>query len=153
MAQGINKVILIGTLGQDPETRYMPSGGAVTSFSIATNESWKDKKTGEKMEKCEWHNIVTFNKLAEICGEYLTKGKQVYIEGKLTTEKWQDKQGNDRYTTKINAHNMQMLGGKGDTGKPATGQGQQNQQRQQAPQQGQPQNAPVDDSFDDGIPW
>ncbi len=145
MARGINKVILIGTLGNDPETRYMPSGGAVTSISIATNESWKDKQTGEKQEKTEWHSITFFNKLAEIAGEYLKKGSQVYIEGKLQTDKWQDKQGNDRYTTKINAHHMQMLGGKGDSGNPATGQSPQQQSQQQAPQN----NAPVDDSFDD----
>jgi len=146
---GINKVILIGTLGKDPETRYMPSGGAVTSFSIATNESWKDKQTGEKVEKCEWHNITTFNKLAEICGEYLAKGSQVYIEGKLTTEKWQDKQGNDRYTTKIIANQMQMLGGKPND----QGQRQQPQQQSQPAQQSPQNNAPVDDGFDDDIPF
>ena len=112
MSRGINRVILIGTCGKDPETRYMPSGGAVTSISIATNESWKDKKTGEKQEHTEWHNITFFNRLGEIAGEYLKKGSQVYIEGKLKTEKWQDKEGNDRYTTKIIANEMQMLGGR-----------------------------------------
>jgi len=104
MARGINKVILVGTCGKDPETRYMPSGGAVTSISIATNESWKDKKTGEKQERTEWHNVTFFNRLGEIAGEYLKKGQQVYIEGSLRTEKWQDKSGNDRYTTKIIAN-------------------------------------------------
>ncbi len=155
MARGINKVILVGTLGKDPETRYTPTGVAITSYSVATNESWKDKQTGEKQERTEWHNITAFGKLAEICSEYLKKGSQVYIEGSLRTEKWQDKSGNDRYTTKIIASEMQMLGGKGDIGKPTSGQAPQ-QQRQQAPQQSQPQapqNAPVDDSFDDSIPF
>ncbi len=116
MSRGVNKVILVGTCGKDPETRYMPSGGAVTSISIATNESWKDKKTGEKQERVEWHNITFFNRLGEIAGEYLKKGMQVYIEGSLRTEKWEDKSGNERYTTKIIASEMQMLGGKSDSG-------------------------------------
>ena len=144
MARGINKVIIVGTAGKDPETRYMPSGGAVTTISIATNESWKDKQTGEKQERTEWHNITFFGRLAEIAGEYLKKGSQVYIEGSLRTEKWQDKQGQDRYTTKVIAGQMQMLGGKGES------------QQAQKPQQGMPANqpAPVDDSFDDsGIPF
>lgn len=115
--RGINKVILVGNLGQDPETKYLPSGSAVTNLRIATNESWKDKDTGEKKEKTEWHSVSMFGKLAEIAGQYLRKGSQVYIEGKLQTRKWQDKNGNDRYTTEIVANEMQMLGGKG--GQPA----------------------------------
>ena len=113
---GVNKVIIVGNLGKDPEVRYMPSGGAVTSFSVATTEKWKDKQSGEMVEKTEWHNIVIFGKLAEIAGEYLKRGSHVYIEGKLNTEKWTDKQGNDRYTTKIVAKEMQMLGGKPQSG-------------------------------------
>jgi single-strand DNA-binding protein len=110
MAKGINKVILVGNLGQDPETRYMPSGGAVCSFSIATSESWTDKQSGQKQERTEWHSISVFGKLAEICGEYLKKGSKVYVEGSLRTDKYQDKQtGADRYSTKIVARDMQML--------------------------------------------
>ena len=124
MARGINKVILIGNLGKDPEMRYMPDGSAIASFSIATSESWKDKQTGENKERVEWHNITCFKRLAEIVGEYLKKGSQVYIEGRLQTEKWQDKNGQDRYTTKIIANDMQMLGGRGqnsaDSTPPAT---------------------------------
>ena len=116
MARGINKVILVGNLGKDPETRYMPSGKAVTNFSIATSESWKDKQTGEQKEQTEWHNIVMYDRLAEIAAEYLRKGSQVYVEGKLRTRKWQDKEGRDRYTTEIQANEMQMLGGKGGGG-------------------------------------
>src|ERR1017187_362192 len=107
----VNKAMIIGHLGKDPETRYMTNGDAVTSFSIATSETWKDK-SGEKQEKTEWHNIVLFKRLAEIAGEYLHKGSLVYIEGKLTTEKWQDKEGKDRYTTKIIANELKMLSGK-----------------------------------------
>ena len=105
----VNKVILIGNLGRDPETRYMPDGGAVTNVSIATTESWKDKN-GEKQEKTEWHRVAFFGKLAEIAGEYLKKGSQVYVEGRLQTRKWQDKDGQDKYTTEIIADRMQMLG-------------------------------------------
>ena len=112
MSRGINKVILVGNLGQDPDTRYMPSGSAVTNLRIATNESWKDKQTGEKKDKTEWHTVVMFGKLAEIAAEYLKSGSQVYVEGKLQTRKWQDKEGSDRYTTEIVANEMQMLGGK-----------------------------------------
>lgn len=146
MARGVNKVILIGHCGKDPETRYMPSGGAVTNISIATSEGWKDKQTGENKEKTEWHNVVFFNRLAEIAGEYLRKGSQIYVEGRLQTRKWQDKSGNDRYTTEIVANEMQMLGGKGgggggDSYAPA--------------QSSQPESAPamVDDGFDDDIPF
>jgi single-strand DNA-binding protein len=113
MARGVNKVILVGTLGKDPETRYMPSGSAVTNLRIATNEQWKDKQTGEQQERTEWHSIAMFGRLAEIAAEYLRKGSQVYIEGKLRTRKWQDKEGKDRYSTEIVADEMQMLGGKG----------------------------------------
>ena len=113
MARGINKVILVGNLGADPDTRYMPSGKAVTNIRIATSESWKDKQTGDQQERTEWHSIVMYDKLGEIAAEYLRKGSQVYIEGKLRTRKWQDKEGKDRYTTEIIADQMQMLGGRG----------------------------------------
>ncbi len=113
MARGVNKVILIGNLGKDPDTKYMPSGDCVCNFSLATTESWNDKTSGDKVEKTEWHNIVMFRRLAEVAGEYLRKGSQVYIEGKLQTRKWQDRDGHDRYTTEIRADQMQMLGGRG----------------------------------------
>ena len=117
MARGVNKVILVGNLGRDPEVRYMPSGNAVANVTLATTESWKDKQTGEKQERTEWHNVVFYSRLAEIAGEYLKKGSQVYVEGSLRTRKWQDKSGNDRYTTEIIASDMQMLGGRaGSTG-------------------------------------
>ncbi len=116
MARGVNKVILVGTLGADPETRSMPSGMTVTNIRIATNESWKDKTSGAMQERTEWHSIALFGRLGEIGAEYLRKGSQVYVEGKLRTRKWQDKQGNDRYTTEIIGDNMQMLGGKGGGG-------------------------------------
>ena len=107
---GVNKVLLIGRLGRDPEVRYTPDGTAIANFSIATSEEWKDKKTGEKQQRTEWHRIVAFRRLGEICGEYLSKGKQVYIEGRIQTRDWQDKDGNKRYTTEIVASQMQMLG-------------------------------------------
>jgi single-strand DNA-binding protein len=116
MARGVNKVILVGHLGKDPEIRYMPNGNAVANVTLATTESWKDKQTGEKQERTEWHNVVFFSRLAEIAGEYLKKGSQVYVEGSLRTRKWQDKSGNDRYTTEIIASEMQMLGGRGGGG-------------------------------------
>ncbi len=119
MARGINKVILIGHLGADPETRYMPSGSAVTNLRLATSEQWKDKNTGDQQERTEWHNVAMFGRLAEIAAEYLRKGSQVYIEGRLRTRKWQDKEGHDRWTTEIVANEMQMLGGRGDSGAPA----------------------------------
>jgi len=115
----VNKVILVGNLGRDPETRYNPEGGAITNISIATTEQWKDKASGEKQERTEWHRVVFFNRLAEIAGEYLKKGSQVYVEGNLRTRKWQDKEGKERYTTEIVAERMQMLGsrsGMGDAG-------------------------------------
>jgi len=137
MARGINKVILVGNLGKDPEVRYMPSGGAVANVTIATSESWKDKQTGEQKDRTEWHNVVFYNRLAEIAGEYLRKGSQAYIEGSLRTKKWQDKNGQDRYTTEIIASEMQMLGSRGGAGggfDNAPQQGGYNQ-NQQAPQQ------------------
>ena len=117
MARGINKVILVGNLGKDPEVRYMPNGNAVANITLATSESWKDKQTGETQEKTEWHRVVLFRRLGEIAGEYLKKGSQVYIEGKLQTRKWQDNSGNDRYTTEIVADEMQMLGSRGGGGR------------------------------------
>jgi single-strand DNA-binding protein len=119
MSRGINKVILIGHLGNDPETRYMPSGSAVTNLRIATSESWKDKTSGDQQERTEWHNIAMFGRLAEIAAEYLRKGSQIYIEGRLRTRKWQDRDGNDRWTTEIVANEMQMLGGRPDSSAPA----------------------------------
>lgn len=135
--KGINKVILVGNLGADPETRYMPSGAAVTNIRIATSESWKDKNTGEQQERTEWHSIAFFGRLAEIAGEYLHKGSQVYVEGSLRTRKWQDKEGNDRYTTEVIATEMQMLGGRG---------GEQKQSAQPKPTQ------PPKQQFDDDVP-
>ncbi len=114
MARGINKVIIVGNCGQDPETRYSAGGSAITNLSVATSESWKDKQTGQVQEKTEWHRIVFFNRLAEIAGEYLRKGSKVYVEGKLQTRKWQDKDGQDRYSTEIVANEMQMLDSRGD---------------------------------------
>jgi single-strand DNA-binding protein len=119
MARGVNKVILVGTLGADPDTRYTPSNAAVTNLSIATNESWKDKQSGEQKEKTEWHRVVMFNRLAEIATEYLRKGSQVYIEGKIQTRKWEDKEGKDRWTTEIVANEMQMLGSRSSGGNSA----------------------------------
>ncbi|MDZ7644850.1 MAG: single-stranded DNA-binding protein [Woeseiaceae bacterium] len=146
MARGINKVIVVGNLGQDPETRYMPSGAAVTNMTVATNETWKDKQTGEQKERTEWHRVAMFGRLAEIAAEYLRKGSQVYIEGKLRTRKWQDKQGNDRYTTEIIADEMQMLGGRSGGGAPAmSGSGPSGPSG--------PAPAPSGDDFDDDIPF
>lgn len=113
MARGINKVILVGNVGGDPEVRYMPNGNAVTTLSVATSESWKDKATGEKQDRTEWHRVVCFNRLGEIAGEYVRKGSKLYIEGSLRTRKWQDQQGQDRYTTEIIASDMQLLDSKG----------------------------------------
>ncbi|STX50287.1 single strand binding protein [Legionella busanensis] len=112
MARGINKVILIGNVGSDPEVRYMPNGNAVATLSIATSETWKDKQTGDKQERTEWHRVVCFNRLGEIAGEYVRKGSKLYIEGSLRTRKWQDQQGQDRYTTEIVATDVQMLDSK-----------------------------------------
>lgn len=164
MARGVNKVIIVGNLGQDPETRYTGAGSAITNISVATSESWKDKQTNQNQEKTEWHRIVFFNRLAEIAGEYLTKGSKVYIEGKLQTRKWQDQNGQDKYTTEIVAKEMQMLdSGEGNsqrnTGMSAPAQGnygvvqsQQNAGAQNAAESHSNQ-APEMDSFDDDIPF
>ena len=152
MARGINKVILVGNLGSDPETRYMPSGGAVTNLSIATSESWKDKQTGEQKDRTEWHKVAMFGRLAEIAAEYLRKGSQCYIEGKLRTRKWQDRDGNDRWTTEIIADEMQMLGGRGGGGGAAPYSGGGGSSSNQPPSGGGG-NAPPADDFDDDIPF
>ncbi|MBL4795892.1 MAG: single-stranded DNA-binding protein [Oleispira sp.] len=137
MSRGVNKVILIGTAGKDPEVRYMPNGSAVASISIATSESWKDKQTGQTQERTEWHNLVFFNRLGEIAGEYLRKGSKIYIEGALRTDKWQDNEGKDRYKVNIVVSNMQMLDSKNANERAVESGQQQAQQRQQAPQQQQ----------------
>ncbi|WP_019677516.1 single-stranded DNA-binding protein [Arsukibacterium perlucidum] len=137
MARGINKVILIGNLGADPEVRYMPQGGAVANMTLATSESWTDKNTNEKKEQTEWHRVVIYQRLAEIAGEYLRKGSKVYIEGKLKTRKWTDKDGVERYTTEIVANELQMLDGRGEGQQQGGGMGggQQGGYQQRAPQQ------------------
>lgn len=142
----VNKVILIGHLGADPETRYLPNGDCVANFTIATSESWKDKSTGEKKEATEWHRISVFRKLAEICGQYLKKGSMVYIEGSLKTRKWQDKEGQDRYTTEITCNEMRMLGGKGDSTSVAP-------QHSEAPQRSAQGAQPDYMAGDDSIPF
>ncbi|MDR0806587.1 MAG: single-stranded DNA-binding protein [Enterobacteriaceae bacterium] len=166
-SRGINKVILVGNLGQDPEVRYMPNGGAVANITIATSESWRDKQTGEQKERTEWHRVVIFGKLAEIAGEYLRKGSQVYIEGQLQTRKWQDQSGQDRYTTEVVVNIggvMQMLGGRQNSGdnQPAQqsswGQPQQPQAQASRPAPQQQSSAPAPQSeppmdFDDDIPF
>lgn len=180
-SRGVNKVILVGNLGQDPEVRYMPNGGAVANITLATSESWRDKQTGETKEKTEWHRVVLFGKLAEVAGEYLRKGSQVYIEGALQTRKWTDQSGQEKYTTEVVVNvggTMQMLGGRQSGGAPAGGgQGNNNgwgqpQQPQQQQQQGannqfsggaqsrpqQQNSAPANNNeppidFDDDIPF
>ena len=152
MARGINKVILIGNLGNDPDVRYTAGGAAVANVSIATTEGWKDRESGEMQEKTEWHRVVFFGKLAEIVSEYLKKGSQVYVEGRLQTRKWQDKEGNERYTTEIVANEMQMLGGRGQGG---------GSQERSAPSESAsparssaPARQPADENFvDDDIPF
>ena len=162
MARGINKVILVGNLGADPDTRYMPSGKAVTNIRIATSESWKDKQTGDMQERTEWHSVVLYDKLGEIAAEYLRKGSQVYIEGSLRTRKWQDKEGKDRYTTEIIGQNMQMLGGRGGGGGGGGGAGgfggddEQPRRSSSRPQQSERSAPPPADDgggFDDDIPF
>jgi single-strand DNA-binding protein len=148
MARGVNKAIIVGTLGQDPEVRYTANGGAVANISVATNETWRDKATGEAQERTEWHRIVMFGKLAEIAQQYLKKGSQAYFEGRIQTRKWQDQSGNDRYSTEIVANEMQMLGGRGGGGAPMESGG----QSQSKPQSAAPETAPLDDGFDD-IPF
>ena len=174
MARGINKVILVGNLGQDPEVKYMPSGNAVTNITLATSDTWKDKQTGQPQERTEWHRVVFFNRLAEIAGEYLRKGSKVYVEGSLRTRKWQDQSGQDRYTTEIVASEMQMLDGRGGDNSMGNqggyagnqdpmgyGQPPAQQARPAAAPQSRPQNPPPQqpqpaagfDDFDDDIPF
>ncbi len=154
-SRGVNKVILIGNLGADPEVRYMPSGGAITNIRMATSESWKDRSSGETQERTEWHRIVFFNKLAEIAAEYLRKGSQVYIEGSIRTRKWQGQDGQDRYTTEIVVSEMQMLGGRQQGGsanfEAPPAQKQHNPSPSPAPESPQPGGSGVD--FDDDIPF
>jgi single-strand DNA-binding protein len=155
MARGINKVILIGNLGADPETRAMPSGMTVANLRIATSESWKDKQSGEQQERTEWHNVALFGRLGEIAGEYLRKGSQVYIEGRLRTRKWQDKEGRDRYTTEVVASDMQMIGGRGG---PPSGESLSPTPRGEAPEGNPPGGGGGSggggrDEFDDEIPF
>jgi single-strand DNA-binding protein len=152
MSRGINKVILVGHLGADPETRALPSGTTVANIRVATSESWKDKQSGDQQERTEWHNVAMFGRLGEIAAEYLRKGSQVYIEGRLRTRKWQDKQGNDRYTTEIIANDMQMLGGRGGGGGGGGGnaEGRASREREQA----EPVTTSTEkDDFDDDIPF
>jgi single-strand DNA-binding protein len=150
MARGINKVILVGNLGNDPEVKYMPSGGAVANVSVATTDSWKDKQSGERQERTEWHRVVFFGRLAEIAGEYLRKGSQVYVEGRLQTRKWQGQDGQDRYTTEIVANEMQMLGGRGGGGGGFEDAPARSGSSRPAPQ---PAAQDVPDEFDDDIPF
>ena len=166
MARGVNKVILVGTCGQDPEVRYLPNGNPIANVSLATSEQWTDKQTGQKVEKTEWHRVTLFGKVAEIAGEYLKKGSQVYIEGKLQTREW-EKDGIKRYTTEILVDmqgTMQLLGGRPQEGGEQQGQqrqqqqrpqqgGQQRQQQQQRPQQQQQRQAPDDSQYDPDIPF
>lgn len=167
MARGVNKVILVGNVGGDPETRYLPNGNAVTNITLATSESWKDKQTGQQQERTEWHRVVFFGRLAEVVSEYVRKGSQIYVEGSLRTRKWQGQDGQDKYTTEIVVDingNLQLLGGRRegqDNAQSPQGQGQQQrpqqqprQQQSQRPQQSQqPVPGPDYDSFDDDIPF
>ena len=151
MARGVNTVILVGNLGKDPEVRYSPSGSAMANVTLATTESWKDKQTGEKQEKTEWHRVVFFNRLAEIVGEYLKKGSQVYVEGRLQTRKWQGQDGQDRYTTEIVANEMQMLGGRAGGGTSDWAASQDSGAGQAAPAPAS--SSPPADDFDDDVPF
>ncbi|USR66142.1 single-stranded DNA-binding protein [Providencia stuartii] len=151
-SKGVNKVILIGRCGDEPSIRYMPNGGAVANLTLATSETWRDKQSGEMREKTEWHRVCIFGKLAEVAGEYLKKGSQVYIEGSLQTRKWQDQSGQDRYTTEVVVNvggSMQMLGGNGGNNQT----GSQNLRKPQHPQQQAPQNEPPMDWDDQDIPF
>ncbi len=163
MARGVNKVILVGNLGRDPEVRYTPSGSAVANVTIATSDQWKDKQTGEQQERTEWHRVVFFNRLAEVVAEYVKKGQQIYVEGRIQTRKWQDQSGQDRYTTEIVANEMQMLGGRSGGGG-GSGFGQDMDQSQPAQQSGgaasksddqkkEPGQGGAYDDFDDDIPF
>ena len=155
-SRGINKVILVGNLGQDPEVRYMPNGSAVANFSVATSESWKDKQTGETRDRTEWHRVVVFGKLAEIAGEYIKKGTQVYLEGQLQTRKWQDQTGNDRYTTEVVINpiggTLQILGSRSDDSNREQSQQPNKQQSTIVPPLPSPPSLPETD-FDDDIPF
>lgn len=155
MAKGINKVILIGNLGADPEIRHMPNGAAVANINLATSESWKDKNTGELQERTEWHRVVLFQRLAEIVAEYLKKGSKVYIEGRLQTRKWQDKTtGQDRYTTEIIANEMQMLDSRGGSaGSDAPSFAKQNTSATQSKREANPLPEMASEAFDDDIPF
>jgi single-strand DNA-binding protein len=143
MARGVNKVIIVGNLGADPDTRAMPSGNSVTNVSVATSESWNDKNSGERQEKTEWHKVVFFGRLAEIADQYLKKGSQVYVEGKLQTRKWEDKEGNDRWTTEIVANQLEMLGERMSSGS--------NQPNNM--DQSKSNSSFNDEGFDDDIPF
>lgn len=152
MAKGVNKVILIGNVGKDPDVRYMPNGNAVANVTLATSESWKDKNSGETQERTEWHRIVFFRRLAEIVGEYVKKGSKLYVEGKLQTRKWQDQSGQDRYTTEIVADQMQMLDSRGGGGSSSASFDSPRQQGSSGA--GAPSSEPMpDDGFDDDIPF
>lgn len=157
MARGVNKVILVGNLGADPETRYTAGGAAITNIRVATSESWRDKQTGENQERTEWHRVVFFSRLAEVAGEYLRKGSQVYVEGKIQTRKWQDKDGQDRYTTEIVGNEMQMLGSRegGGVARPAQQQSSGfRENKPEQPQQAAPNAPTANDGFaDDDIPF
>lgn len=160
MARGINKVILVGNLGTDPEVRYMPNGNAVATLALATSDTWKDKQTGERQERTEWHRVVCFNRLGEIAGEYLRKGSKIYIEGSLRTRKWQDQNGNDRYTTEIVASDMQMLDAKGSSAQGGDMSAPYQARQQAQPQQSMPQGMNENDiqqntlqELDDDVPF
>jgi len=161
MARGVNKVILIGNLGQDPEIKATAAGASIANFSVATSESWKDKNTGQQVEKTEWHRVVAFNRLAEIIGQYVKKGSKIYIEGSLRTRKWQDKEGKDHYTTEVVANEMQMLDSRGAGGGMNAGSNDFGQSQAYSSQGAAPRNAPAPqsepaggfDSFDDDIPF
>lgn len=155
MARGVNKAIVLGNLGQDPDVRYTAGGAAVTNISVATAESWKDKETGQQQERTEWHRVVFFGRLAEIAGEYLRKGSQVYLEGRIQTRKWQDKEGQDRYTTEIVANEMQMLGSRSGGSANYDSAPMNNDMNQDAPAKAPaaPAKDAVADDFDDDIPF
>lgn len=165
MARGVNKVILVGNLGQDPQIKYLPSGSPVVNLSLATSESWKDKNTGQVQDRTEWHRLVIFGRLAEIAAQYLKKGSQIYVEGKLQTRKWQGQDGQDRYTTEINVNEMQMLGSAGGSGGMSSQSGGEfdqtpnyNEAPRSAPQQsagfaGEPASQSNSSDFDDDIPF
>lgn len=153
MARGINKVILVGNCGQDPETRFSSSGAAITNISLATSETWKDKQTGQQQERTEWHKVVFFNRLGEIAGEYLKKGSKVYIEGSLRTRKWQDKEGQDRYTTEIVGNEMQMLDSRGMSDNSDTGSRNNNAAIDVGESDNKSTESVVSDDWDDDIPF